>query len=174
MGANTCRHIFAVSIASKIAPPCPPANPCCRQAEDPFIMVNSAIKSPNTRPVLPRTSSAMSLFFFCGMMELPVENASASSTNRNSQLVQRMISSEKRERCVMSIDSALASSTQKSRSATASTELGSAPAKPSAFAVMPRSIVYVVPANAQAPSGQRFMFSAALFRRLMSRESMNA
>ena len=39
----------------------------------PFITVSSAIRSPKARPALPRTSSAISGFFFCGMMEEPVE-----------------------------------------------------------------------------------------------------
>ena len=44
-------------------------------------MESSAIKSPNTRPLLPRISSAMSGFFFWGMMLEPVEKASSSSMN---------------------------------------------------------------------------------------------
>ncbi len=35
--------------------------------------VRMAIRCPYTLPVLPRTSSAMSGFFFCGMMDEPVE-----------------------------------------------------------------------------------------------------
>ena len=34
--------------------------------------VSIAIRSPYTRPVLPRTSSAISGFFFCGIIEEPV------------------------------------------------------------------------------------------------------
>ena len=41
--------------------------------------VRSAMSDPYTRPVLPRTSSAISGFFFCGMMDEPVANASSSS-----------------------------------------------------------------------------------------------
>ena len=35
--------------------------------------VSRVTSEPYTRPVLPRTSSATSGFFFCGMMEEPVE-----------------------------------------------------------------------------------------------------
>ena len=52
-----------------------------------------------TRPVLPRTSSAKSGFFFCGMIELPVENSSSIVTKPNSSLDQMMSSSARRDRC---------------------------------------------------------------------------
>ena len=38
----------------------------------PFITVRRPIRWPYTRPVLPRISSAMSGFFFCGIILLPV------------------------------------------------------------------------------------------------------
>ena len=75
-------------------------------------MVKSVIRSPYTRPVLPRISSQTSGFFFWGMMEEPVEKASSSSTNLNSQEHQAMISSDSREICIIKIDSALVSSMQ--------------------------------------------------------------
>ena len=46
-----------------------------------------------SRPDLPRASSEMSGFFFCGMMLDPVEKASSSATKPNSRVFQRMISS---------------------------------------------------------------------------------
>ena len=61
---------------------------------------------------MPRTSSAMSEFFFCGMMLEPVVNWSESSINLNSQLDQRMSSSLRRERCIISMDRSAQSSTQ--------------------------------------------------------------
>ena len=64
------------------------------------MVTKSATKSPTTRPVLPRMSSAKSGFFFCGMMDEPVENASESVTKPNSALDHRMISSARRERCM--------------------------------------------------------------------------
>ena len=40
----------------------------------PFIRVSRATRLPLTRPALPRASSGTSGFFFCGMIELPVQN----------------------------------------------------------------------------------------------------
>ena len=63
-----------------------------------------------------------------------MEKASSSSMNLNSQEHQRMISSEKRERCTITRDRAAASSTQKSRSDTPSRELWVTPDSPRASA----------------------------------------
>ena len=52
-----------------------------------------------TRPALPRASSAMSGFFFCGSIDEPVVYASASRRNPNSSVVHSTISSPSRERC---------------------------------------------------------------------------
>ena len=73
------------------------------QAEIPFIVVRSDISAPYTRPVLPRTSSAISGFFFCGMILLPVLYASSISTNLYSLEFQMMISSEKRLKCIIMV-----------------------------------------------------------------------
>ena len=97
-------------------------------------VVKSEIISPYTLPVLPRTSSAISGFFFCGMMEEPVVNASLRCTKPNSQLDQRMISSEKRERCIIIIEISDSSSSEKSRSETPSIEFGQTEEKPSSSA----------------------------------------
>ena len=78
-------------------------------------------------------------FFFWGMMEEPVVKASSSSMNLNSQLHQRMISSDRRDRCIMQVEMAAASSMQKSRSDTPSMLLGQGAAKPSFSAVKARS-----------------------------------
>ena len=51
---------------------------------------------PYTLPVFPRTSSGMSGFFFCGIMELPVQTASAISINPNSSVDHSISSSERR------------------------------------------------------------------------------
>ena len=102
--------------------------------------VRRVVKSPKTRPDFPRTSSAMSGFFFCGMMEEPVEKASSSSMNLNSQEHHMQISSENRERCTMMRERAAANSMQKSRSETPSRELRQGPSKPRAFAVISRSM----------------------------------
>ena len=50
---------------------------------------------------MPRVSSAKSGFFFCGMIDDPVEYESESVMNENSVDDQRMISSHRRERCIM-------------------------------------------------------------------------
>ena len=52
-----------------------------------------------SRPALPRASSAMSGFFFCGSIDEPVAYASASRTNPNSSVDHSTISSPIRERC---------------------------------------------------------------------------
>ena len=49
------------------------------------------------RAARPRASSAMSGFFFCGMIELPVANASSSSIQRNCLEHQSTISSASRD-----------------------------------------------------------------------------
>ena len=84
---------------------------------------------------MPRISSVTSGFFFCGMMDEPVVKASSSSMNLNSQLHHKIISSLKRERCIMQVAMALHSSMQKSRSDTPSMELPHGAAKPSCSAV---------------------------------------
>ena len=82
----------------------------------------------------------MSEFFFCGMMDEPVVYASESVTKPNSQLVQRMISSERRDRCIIRMDNALRNSAQKSRSDTPSSEFMQIPSKPSCAASMARLV----------------------------------
>jgi hypothetical protein len=59
------------------------------------------MRLPLTRPVLPRISSGTSGFFFCGMIDEPVQKRSARSTNAKRGFIQMMISSQKRERCVI-------------------------------------------------------------------------
>ena len=50
-------------------------------------------------PAWPRTSSAASGFFFCGMIELPVLSASGRRTKPNGWLAQMISSSASRDRC---------------------------------------------------------------------------
>ena len=61
-------------------------------------MAISPDRLPISRPDLPRASSAMSGFFFCGMMLDPVDHESCSVAKSNSRVVQRMTSSASRER----------------------------------------------------------------------------
>ena len=117
-------------------------------------MVKSAIKSPYTLPVLPRTSSAISGFFFCGIIDEPVVKASDSSINLNSKLCHRTISSAKRERCIIKIDRSERSSNAKSRSDTPSSEFSQTPESPRVCASKKRSVLKVVPASAQEPMGE--------------------
>ncbi len=68
------------------------------------------------RPVLPRISSQASGFFFCGIRLLPVEYSSGRSRNPNSGEAKSTMSSESRERCIASAESAKRYSSAKSRS----------------------------------------------------------
>ncbi len=54
------------------------------------------MRLPTRRPALPRASSAMSGFFFCGMMLDPVDQESCSVTKPNSRVDQRISSSASR------------------------------------------------------------------------------
>ena len=94
--------------------------------------------------------------------------------NLNSQLAQRMISSENRLKCIIRMEMALISSTQKSRSDTPSMELRVMPSKPSFRASKRRSVGYVVPAKAQEPMGQTFIRFRQSPRRPRSRRSIMA
>ncbi len=82
---------------------------------------------PTTRPVLPRTSSATSGLRFCGMIDEPVENASPTVHQPNSEEAHSTTSSHSRERCTAVVAAAARNSTAKSRSATASIELSATP-----------------------------------------------
>src|SRR5699024_1019852 len=59
---------------------------------------SSPVRSPMRRPDLPRVSSAISGFFFCGMIDDPFEYASWRGKNENSFVAQAMTSSDRRER----------------------------------------------------------------------------
>ena len=140
----------------------------------PFITVKRVVRSPKTLPLLPLTSSAISGFFFCGIIDEPVENASSSSTNLNSHEHHIIISSLKRERCTITSESAEASSMQKSLSETPSSELRLTLSKPRRSATIFLSSGYVVPASAPEPSGKTFMRFLTSARRSKSRRSICA
>ena len=91
-----------------------------------------------SRPALPRASSAMSGFFFCGMIEEPVAKASSSSTQPNSGEVHSTTSSPSRDRCTPISAATNRNSAAKSRSETASIELAAAAVKPSSWATRVR------------------------------------
>ncbi len=103
------------------------------------------------RPALPRASSAMSGFFFCGMMLEPVEYASSREAKPNSTVTQVMISSESRDRSTPIIADTHENSAMTSRAAVASIEFSVGPAKPSSAATATGSSPSVDPAKAPAP-----------------------
>ena len=119
----------------------------------PFIKVNTPIKSPKTRPDFPRNNSAMSGFFFCGMMLEPEENVSRIFTKPNSCDDQMMTSSARREMWTMMIDRSANISKEWSRSDTPSKLFREKSLNPSASAVKARSKGKVVVASAALPSG---------------------
>ena len=94
-------------------------------------MARSPVRWPMSRPALPRASSAMSGFFFCGSIDEPVANASGSRRKPNSSLDQSTTSSPIRERCTWVSAAAKSASATKSRSDTASSEFSNRAANPS-------------------------------------------
>ena len=68
--------------------------------------ISRALRSPITRPVLARTSSAASGLRFCGMMDEPVEKASLRRTKPNWADDQITISSASRDRRTAVIEAA--------------------------------------------------------------------
>ncbi len=122
--ARTCR-------ARRTAAPCPPAGRGCTRAAAPFSVARNPVRSPISRPALPRASSAMSGFFFCGSIDEPVAYASASRTKPNSSVDHSTISSPMRERCTCVSAATNSASATKSRSETASSEFSNGRAKPS-------------------------------------------
>ena len=98
------------------------------------------MRLPIRRPALPRASSAMSGFFFCGSIDEPVAYASSRRAKPNSSLVHSTHSSPIRDRWMpTSVRSNNASAT-KSRSPTASRLLSNVRAKPRSAAVSAGSI----------------------------------
>ena len=116
-------------------------------------MVSRPVRLPTKRPDLPRASSAMSGFFFCGMIDDPVAQASSRRAQPNSVDVQSTTSSPSRERWTPSSAAAKQNSAAKSRSLTASIELSAARSKPSSAATASGSSGSEEPASAPEPSG---------------------
>jgi hypothetical protein len=110
---------------------------------------------------------------FCGMIDEPEVKRSDSSNSPASGEVQITISSAKRERCTAVIDAADKVSSTKSRSATASSEFAIGRSKPSASAVMSRSMGNAVPASAAAPSGDSLRRLRASLKRPRSRAAIS-
>ncbi len=133
----------------------------------------SEVRAPSTRPALPRTSSAASGLRFCGMIEEPVVKASDSATKPNCGVVQSTISSASRDRCTAQIEAADRASRAKSRSETPSRELAMGRSKPSASAVIRRSMGKAVPARAAEPRGDSFIRARASPKRAASRPNIS-
>src|SRR5690554_923652 len=98
-------------------------------------MVKVETRWPYTLPTLPLISSAISGFFFWGIMLEPVEQESSISTKPNSQDDHRISSSQKRDISIIIIELAANSSIQKSLSETESILFCVIPSKPTSWAV---------------------------------------
>ncbi len=123
------------------------------------------------RPDLPRASSAMSGFFFCGMIELPVENASCRVTKENSFVFQTMISSAMRETSTPIMAVMKANSAAKSRAAVPSMELAAEPpSKPRSRATASGSSPREEPASAPEPYGDTAVRASHCRSRSASRD----
>ncbi len=118
-------------------------------------VASSPVRLPISRPDLPRASSAMSGFFFCGMIEEPVEKASCSVTKENSFVFQMMTSSAIRDRSIPIMAVTKANSATKSRDAVPSIELAAEPcSKPRSAATASGSSPSDDPASAPEPYGE--------------------
>ena len=124
---------------------------------NPFTIPSAAASAPATVDALARTSSIVSGFFFCGMIEEVEQYASSRTTNPTSGEDQSTSSSASRLAPDIRTAPAESASRAKSRPETASMEFSRTPEKPSRDAVHSRSSGYPVEANAAEPSGQRFV-----------------
>ena len=111
------------------------------------------MRFPIKRPAFPRASSATSGFFFCGIIEEPVEYASATLAHPNSDVAQMHHSSPIRERWTPTIEIMKSASATKSRSETPSMLLAEDPVNPRSFAVTSGAKPNPEPASAPEPSG---------------------
>ena len=124
-------------------------------------------------PVLPRTSSAMSGFFFWGIRLEPVQYSSPISAQPNAGCDQMISSSAKRERCVMASEAQKTNSATKSRSETASRLLAVIAGRPRSRAIARRSSGMQVPASAPLPVVSTAVRTRASRRRSASRSSIS-
>ena len=140
----------------------------------PFRVARRPVRLPIRRPALPRASSAMSAFFFCGSMDDPVAYASSRIAKPNSSLVHSTHSSPMRERCTPMSDRTNRYSATWSRSLTASSEFANGAAKPNLAALNPGSTGSDDPARAPAPRGEMSARESASLMRSMSRRRAHA
>ena len=113
----------------------------------------------------------MSGFFFCGMIELPVDHASCRVTYPNSVVLQMITSSASRDRSTAIMASTKAASAAKSREAVASIELSAAAANPSSSAIASGSRPSDEPASAPEPYGETAVRRSKSTMRSTSRSS---
>src|SRR5512137_2291222 len=104
----------------------------------PLTVRRAPANAPKTDPDLARMISAVSGFFFCGMIEDVEQNASSSSTNFTNDVLQITSSSQSRLTLVIRIEMSASVSRAKSRVATASMVFVTSPSKPSRVAVNSR------------------------------------
>src|SRR3954452_7537249 len=114
-------------------------------------MVSRPVRLPRKRPDFPRASSATSGFFFCGMIDDPVAQASSSRAQPNSVDVQSTTSSPNRDRCTPSSATAKQNSAAEAPSLPPSIELSDARSKPSSAATASGSKGSDEPARAPDP-----------------------
>ena len=110
---------------------------------------------PTRRPALPRVSSAMSGFFFCGIIDDPVAKASSRLRNPNSEDDQSTTSSPIRLRWTPRRARTNRASATKSRSLVTSSEFSNTAPNPRSRAVAAGSSGSDEPASAPAPAGTR-------------------
>ena len=135
--------------------------------------VSSASRWPLTRPVLARTSSAASGFFFCGMIDEPVEKASDSLTKPNCGVDQMTISSASRDRCVARDRRERQELQREVAVGNAVERVAGRLAEAERLRRRCRSIGKPVPASAAAPSGLSSMRSMASRTRDRSRPNIS-
>src|SRR5512145_2466100 len=97
--------------------------------------MRAAVKAPATDALFARMISAVSGFFFWGMMEDVEQKASSRLTNFTNELDQMTSSSESRLAFAIMMERSASVSSAKSRVATASMELVTSPSNPRRDAV---------------------------------------
>src|SRR5690625_400632 len=103
------------------------------------------------RPDFPRASSATSGFFFCGMIDEPVEKESSRVTKENSLVAQTMTSSDNRDRSTPIIAVTKENSATTSRAEVPSMEFSADAGNPSSAATASGSSPREDPASAPDP-----------------------
>src|SRR5512145_902509 len=104
----------------------------------PLTVTNAPVNDPNTEALLARMISAVSGFFFWGIMEEVEQNASSRLTNLTNDEDQMTSSSQSRLAFAIMIDRSARVSRAKSRVATASMVLVTRPSNPRIDAVYSR------------------------------------